>query len=71
MPSNAAHDLNAVREGTGCRGSDTKNSFVGTICCHLRFDIPGRTRRVLLRNPLREICTVGSGAVRLADISSG
>jgi hypothetical protein len=34
--------------------------LVGILCCRLRFDIPGRTRRVCLRNPLREICTVGS-----------
>jgi len=23
----------------------------GILCCHLRFDIPGRTRRVLLEEP--------------------
>src|SRR5882724_9704007 len=29
-------------------GEIYRNSFVGILCCRLRFDIPGRARRVLL-----------------------
>jgi hypothetical protein len=36
------------------------SSFDIIRCCRLGFDMAGCNRRVRLRNPLREICTVGS-----------
>ena len=36
------------------------SSFDIIRCCRLGFDMAGCNRRVCLRNPLREICTVGS-----------
>ena len=43
------------------------SSFDIIRCCRLGFDMAGCNRRVRLRNPLREICTVGSGGRRHPD----